>query len=208
MQLIRSNMGKIPSRALLILSAFLCLGWAQSWDAIRQSAGKLTSIQAEFVQEKHMAILARPLISKGRFSYQAPGSLRWEYDTPVRSILLVDDNRMKRYIQQNSTLVEDTGGHLQSMQIVLQEIGNWLNGRFEENPLFSASLEPGRKIVLIPKEKAFAAFIEKIELLLSDQVGIIQAVVIYEGKDSYTKLLFENVIPNRKIAAAFFRSIE
>ncbi len=201
-------MKALPAKALLLLTVFFCLGWAQTWDAVRQSFGKLTSIQAEFTQEKHMAILARPLISKGRFYFQAPSSLRWEYTHPVRSILMADEGRTKHFIQQNNRLKENSGAHLQSMQIVLQEIGNWLNGRFEGNPVFNAALEPDRKIVLLPKEKAMAAFIEKIELQLSEQTGVIQAVVIYEGRDSYTKLLFENVVPNQKIDAALFRSVE
>ncbi len=204
----KTNTSTSACSILLLLSAGLCIGWAQTWDAIRQSAGQLTSIQAEFIQEKHMAILSHPLISKGRFYYQAPGSLRWEYEKPIRSILMVDEDRMKHFIQQNNELVEDTGMPLQSMQIVLQEISGWLNGRFDDNPAFNAVLEPDRKIILRPKEKAFAAFIEKIELCLSDRVGIIDTVLIYENSDSYTKLVFQNVIPNEKIPTKIFRDVQ
>ncbi|MFZ5571972.1 MAG: outer membrane lipoprotein carrier protein LolA [Thermodesulfobacteriota bacterium] len=193
---------------LALLTALFCPGWAETWDAIQQSAGRLTSIQAEFIQEKHMAILARPLISRGRFYYQAPGSLRWEYEAPIRSILMVDNDRLKHYVQRKDKLVEDTGIQLQSMQIVLQEISGWLNGRFRDNPAFDPVLEPNRKITLIPKEKAFAAFIEKIELILSDKIGIIDAVLIYESSDSYTKLVFQNVVANDKIPAKVFRDIQ
>ena len=47
-----------------------------------QKPGRLRSVQAEFVQEKHLKILTRPLVSRGTFAFQAPQSLRWEYRSP------------------------------------------------------------------------------------------------------------------------------
>jgi len=75
--------------------ALLCVGWADSWDQLKTMAGTVTSVQAEFVQEKHLPILAKPLVSKGVFYYQAPRSLRWEYRWPVQSILAMHDNRVR-----------------------------------------------------------------------------------------------------------------
>jgi outer membrane lipoprotein-sorting protein len=191
----------------LLITAFLCLGWADTWEGIKSAASTITSVRAEFVQEKHMEILARPLVSKGVFYFQAPNSLRWEYRSPVQSILLMHDGRTKRYIKRNGVITEDAGAHLQSMQVVLQDIAQWLNGRFEENPAFSASLEPGRKIVLRPKEKSLATMIQRIELILSDRPGIITAVMIYEGEKSYTRFEFKNAILNQPLQDSIFRKI-
>ena len=93
------------------------------------------------------------------------------------------------------------------MQVVLQVIAQWLNGRFEENPAFSASLEPDRKIVLRPKEKSLATMIQRIELILSDRPGIIAAVMIYEGENSYTRFEFKNAILNQPLQDSIFRKI-
>ena len=119
-------------KAFFLLTAFMCLGWADTWEGIKKTASTVTSVRAEFVQEKHMEILARPLVSKGIFYFQAPNSLRWEYRSPVQSILLMHDGRTKRYLKRNGAIIEDEGAHLQSMQVVLQDITQWLSGRFEE----------------------------------------------------------------------------
>ena len=190
-----------------LLTAFMCLGWADTWEGIQSAASTITSVRAEFVQEKHMEILARPLVSKGIFYFQAPNSLRWEYQSPVQSILLMHDGRTKRYLLKNGAITEDAGAHLQSMQVVLQDIAQWMNGRFEENPAFSASLEPGRKIVLRPKEKSLANIIQRIELILSDRPGIIEAVMIYEGENSYTRFEFKNAVLNQPLQDSIFRKI-
>ncbi len=193
--------------ALFLLSAFMCLAWADNWKGIRSAASTITSVQAEFVQEKHMEILAKPVVSKGVFYFRAPNSLRWEYRSPVQSILLMHDGRTKRYILKDGAITEDAGAHLQSMQVVLQDIAQWINGRFEENPAFSASLEPHRKIVLRPKEKSLANIIQRIELVLSDRPGIIAAVMIYEGEKSYTRFEFKNAVLNQPLQDSVFRKI-
>ena len=194
-------------RTLFLLIAFMCLGWADTWEGIQSAASTITSVRAEFVQEKHMEILARPVVSRGVFYFQAPNSLRWEYRSPVQSILLMHEGRTKRYIMRNGAITEDAGAQLQSMQVVLQDITQWLNGRFEENPAFSASLEPDRKIVLRPKEKSLASMIQRIELILSDRPGIIAAVMIYEGEKSYTRFEFQNTILNQPLQDSSFRKI-
>ncbi|MFC1856839.1 outer membrane lipoprotein carrier protein LolA [Thermodesulfobacteriota bacterium] len=194
-------------KTIVVITAFLCIGWADTWDGIKEAAKKVSSVSAEFVQEKHLEILVRPFVSKGVFYFQAPNSLRWEYRSPIESILLMHDGKTRRYIKRNGEIAEDAGVHLQSMQVVLRDITRWLNGRFDENPAFSASIESDRKIVLRPKEKSLATMIQRIELILSDRPGIIEAVMIYEGENSYTRFEFRNVILNQVLQDSIFRKI-
>ncbi len=142
-------------RAIFLLTAFLCLGWADSWEELKTAAGKVTSIRAGFTQEKHMKILARPLVSEGVLIFQGPDSLRWEYKHPVQSVLLLHKGKTRRFVKKNGSFVEDGSASLQSMQVVVQEITQWLNGRFDVNPAFAARLEPGRKIVMTPQRRIF-----------------------------------------------------
>ncbi len=190
----------------LTLALFFCLGWADSWEGIRGAAEKVTSISAEFVQEKHLPILARPLVSRGVFYFAKPDLLRWEYRQPVRNILLMHGGTLRRYRQSGDGLKEDTGAGLQAMQFVMAEITHWFQGRFDESRMFSARLEAGRKIVLLPKEESFAKVIQRIELLLSNQPGVIDSVIIYESSDSFTRLNFVNTRLNEFISEDVFRS--
>jgi len=96
-------------KVITLLTALLCIGWADDWEGIRAASGKLTSISADFVQEKHMKILSRPLVSRGVFHYQNPASLRWEYQSPIQSILLMHNGKTKRYVQGAQGLIEDSG---------------------------------------------------------------------------------------------------
>ncbi|HBF43500.1 MAG TPA: outer membrane lipoprotein carrier protein LolA [Desulfobacteraceae bacterium] len=197
----------IKSTFLLILAS-LSISWADTRHGLEPAAAKVTSVSAEFTQEKHMKILSRPLVSKGVFYFQVPGSLRWEYQHPVKSILLMHNGKTKHFIQKSEGFIEEAGVNLQSMQIVLHNITQWLRGKFNEDPAFHTSLEPGHKIVLIPKEKSFARLIQRIEVVLSDCPGVIKSVMIYEGRDSFTKLKFINVTLNRPLEDSLFRNIQ
>jgi len=193
---------------LLLLSAWLCLGWADSWEGIRAAAGNVNAISADFVQEKHLPILAKPLVSNGRFVYRRPDSLRWEYFSPVKSILLMIDGKARRFVQSEQGLVEDVGARMQAMRFVMPEIGGWLSGRFEDNPMFDARLEENGRIVLIPKDEGMARFIQRIELHLSERPGVIQQVLIFEGEKAYTRMQFTDIQVNPVIEDRLFREVQ
>lgn len=160
---------------------------------------QLQSVQANFFQEKHLRILAQPITSRGIFAFQAPRSLRWEYLYPVRTLLLVHDGSMKKLVEQDGKLVDDPGLAMDSIQLVLEEITNWLAGRFNDNPAFSATFPDERTIVLTPKEDGLAAVINSIDLHLQGNEGLIDSVVIHEGPDTFTRLTFSDAILNRPL---------
>jgi outer membrane lipoprotein-sorting protein len=179
-----------------------------SLEKMRAAAEKITSVQGDFVQEKHMPILAKPLVSHGYFAYQRPTSLRWEYRKPLKSILLLHDGNVNRYLHTAKGWEKDTTANPQSMDFILQEISNWLNGRFEGNPLFHAAVGKDKKVVLTPKDKGMDQFIRRIELVMADQPGVIEQVTIYEGEDSFTRFTFVDPRINDAIPPSQFRKIQ
>lgn len=186
------------------------LGWANTWEDIRRESAKIQSVSAQFSQQKHVQILTKPLVSKGSFYYQAPDSVRWEYTSPIKSVLIMHKGNIKRYSQREKGLVEDAGGSLESMQIVLQEIGRWTRGQFTENEHFSAVLKGGKapRIILTPKERGIAAMISRVVIILSpDRPGVIKTVKIFENEGNHTLFEFTDVQINGKISETLFRGM-
>lgn len=172
-----------------------------------QEAINIKSVSADFVQEKHLKILAKPMISKGKLYYQAPGSLRWEYFNPIRSVLLIHEADTKRYIIKDREIIEDSSAKMQSMHIVMNEITMWLSGKYDQNPDFSVKYRTKKTVVLAPVKEAFSKIISQIEIHLSKKPGVIRSVIIHEGNDSFTRLDFQNVILNEKINDSVFKEI-
>lgn len=197
------------SLAAIILIAVLGIGWGDTWDSIRENAGKIQTVQADFVQEKHLPILARPLRSEGRFVFRMPDALRWEYTSPVQSVLLLHEGEARRFLPDGEGgWVRDETARLESMGVVLGEITNWLNGRFDENPDFTAELAPDRRIVLTPKSESLARIISRIVLALSETPGLMESVTIHEGPESFTRIVFPEPELNPQIDERVFRAPE
>ena len=197
-----------PCLAAIAFVSFFLLGWADTWEALQRESAKIASVSAYFTQSKHMKILSRPLVSQGRFYFQAPNSVRWEYSAPVKSVLLMSPGGIKRYTSGSGGFVEDASARLTSMQIVLQEISRWSRGQFTNNEHFSASLERGKepRIVLTPREKGLADMISRIVIVLSpDRPGVIRSVQIFENKGNYTLFEFRDVQLNVPLKASLFR---
>jgi outer membrane lipoprotein-sorting protein len=195
---------------LFILLCPLLIGWADNWAQIKEQSEKISTISARFIQKKEMSILAKPLLSEGRFYFKAPDSVRWEYMTPVRSILLMHRGDIHRYVKGEKGFVEDASVRMPGMKIVFQEITTWSKGRFDQNKSFTAALKPGKApvIVLTPKERGLADMIKRIEITLSgEKVGAIKTIQIIEGEKSSTLLEFKDIVLNRGIDDALFREV-
>lgn len=175
-------------------------------DAIAPDQPLLQSVQATFVQEKHLKILSRPLLSSGTFAFQAPQSLRWEYLKPLHSVLLMHKGRVAKLIEHDDRFEEDRGAGVDTMQVVLADMANWLDGRFDDNPLFSASQQEGKMVSLTPKDPGLQAVISRIELYQGAQAGMMEKVIIVEGPDTFTLLTFTNTTINQTIPEATFIS--
>ena len=209
----RHRFNKTLFVTLLIPLCVLMLGWMDSWEEIRKESAKIQSIDARFTQSKYMKILARPLVSTGRFYFLPPDSVRWEYTSPVKSVLLMSSNGIKRYTMGGKGWAEDASGSLPSMQVVLQEIGRWSSGRFTESEHFTATLKPGRepKIILTPKDKGFSKMVSRIVITLSpssEKAGLLKSVVILEGEGNYTRFEFSDVRVNGSIPESIFRNAQ
>jgi outer membrane lipoprotein-sorting protein len=174
---------------------------ATSMADIQKAAGSIRSISADFIQEKHMKILVKPLISKGIIRFQSPDALRFEYREPIQNILIMQGKRVSRYIRKDDTFIRDNAAAMSAMTVVMDEISQWLKGNFNTS-VFDATIEnapaPG-KIILVPKDKSMTHFIQDIVLVLSEQPGVFKEVIIRESQDSYTRLRFDKVQLNKPI---------
>lgn len=195
----------------LILCLPFLLAWSDSWEGIREASRRITSLEAHFVQKKTLPILAKPFVSQGRFFYQAPAQLRWEYDRPVRSVLMMNGGAVKRYLKDQEVWREDAGAALPAMRLVMEEIMNWQQGRFDANPQFQASLlkGPEPRILLVPKDSSWRKMIQRIELTLSsEQAGVMKSVRVVEDERTDTILEFSQVRLNRPLPSSIFVNVE
>jgi outer membrane lipoprotein carrier protein len=197
----------------LILFLFIALPYAVSadnFDQLHKDATNIKTVQSHFTQKKIMKILARPLVSEGRFYYVTPDSFRWEYTKPLKSIVISHKGETRRYIMSAGKMVEDKSGGVQAMRIVLNEVANWMSGKFDQNPSFKASVKEGAttEITLIPTGQEMAGMIQKIEISVSKKSMVVKSVKIIENENTVTIIDFRDVEINKPINETVFQDIE
>lgn len=169
----------------------------------------ITSISARFTQTKCMKILKSPLVSNGTFCFKGPNSVRWAYDVPVKSVLLLHRGTSRRFTQNyNNGWAEDAGIGAGATGVMLQEIMLWSTGRFTESKGFTAELRAGTapRIQLRPCDSSLAKIISDIEIIPAfDRPGMIQTIIIREGEGNTTTLDFADVKINVQLEDKLFR---
>lgn len=180
-------------------------GWGAGWEELRQAAAQIKSLQTDFVQEKHLKILRNPVVSKGRLYFSPPGRLRWEYISPIKSVVLMRRDKMDMYLWSEGRWTLDDGRSIEIRRTVLDEISGWFSGRFKDTSSFTPSLVSGppTRIVLTPRQ-GLKGFIERVVLTLSRTPGVMESVEIVEGAEAKTRIRFMNVRLNKPLPEKIF----
>jgi len=63
-------------------------------ERIKAEQGRIRTLEARFVQRQESSMLLAPETSRGVFSFKAPESVRWEYQTPNPISVVVDGEEM------------------------------------------------------------------------------------------------------------------
>ena len=194
------------SRWLVLLLAPILLASTDNWSSIQEAARKVTAVQADFIQTKHLKMLARPVTAEGKLYYRKPGELRWEYTGPIKSVLIKNKRGISRMTWRDGAYRADAEAKLKPVQLVLEQMELWLQGDYVQSTLFVATLEAGAspKIKLVPKNKSLGNLISAVYVFLAEQPGAVDSIEIWENQDSVTRIKLKNVKLNGTFPAKVF----
>src|SRR5436305_14409831 len=64
---------------------------------VQQVQKSTKTLQANFRQEKELALLSKPEVSSGTFTFSRPSNVLWVYDAPKRVQMLIANGMMTTY---------------------------------------------------------------------------------------------------------------
>lgn len=201
----RWKTGLLLSAMVVMNMALPALGSSQDWTSLKEAFRGIQTVKADFLQKRHLRVLKDPLVSEGRLFFDATGSVRWEYSSPLKSVMLQKGDRIHLYHFSDGAWKPEMTQSVEARRMVLAEMSQWFQGRFEESRSFSHAYIPGPpvRIVLTPRE-GISRFIARVEIVLSDKPGIIERVEIVEPGDSRTSIEFLNVAVNSSMPSEIF----
>lgn len=178
---------------------------AQDWASLKETFRNIRSVKAEFLQKRYLKILTKPLLSDGKLFFYIPNSLRWEYLNPLRSVMLQKGSTVQIYNFFEGVWKPEMPESVEATRMVLTEIIQWFQGRFDESTAFKQLYSPGppARVTMVPGE-GVNRFIQRIEIVLSVKPGVIDRVEIEEPGGSRTSIEFRNVEINSSFPSEVF----
>ncbi|MCK5857167.1 MAG: outer membrane lipoprotein carrier protein LolA [Bacteroidales bacterium] len=198
-----------------VFLSFSLLPQSDSFKAVNQSsiliqkldsfALSLKTIRSDFTQEKHISVLEEVIISKGKFIFRRPNTLKWSYYTPINyEIALIDgkfkinnDGRTSEFdINSNKMFAEINN------MIVSMVNGSILTSKSFDVQLFESNKQ--YKAVLNPRQKDFKRFISEIHIFFEKSDLMVSRIRMLEASGDFTLISFENRTKNESIADSEF----
>ncbi|HXI12279.1 MAG TPA: outer membrane lipoprotein carrier protein LolA [Thermoanaerobaculia bacterium] len=167
---------------------------------------KTMSLEAEFRQEKTLALLAQPEISTGTFSFAKPNQVLWVYQAPRKLQLLVSKGWLTTYYPDLNKAerlevkrFEDRIFKYMGATGTIEELARYFDFTFTDT-----KGQPSYRLELSPKTKIVAKRVRKITIWIDRSSYLTNRFEYVEGDGDITKYDFTNIRLNQKIEPTRF----
>lgn len=173
---------------------------------VAEKQKKTRTLQADFIQERELALLSEPEVSKGTFVYSKPNSVLWKYDAPKPVTMLISKGVMTTYYPQlqkaETTQVkrfEERIFKYMGSGGAIEELARYFNFTFIET-----KGKPFYTLELIPKTKMIARRVKRIKIWIDRETYLTTKFEYVEGDGDLTRYEFKNVQFNQDVPESLF----
>lgn len=167
---------------------------------------KTNTLQADFRQEKTLALLSKPDVSTGRFVYSKPNNVLWTYDAPKRVTMLIAEGMLTTYYPDLNKAerievkrYQDRIFKYMGASGAIDELGAWFNFTFT-----NTSDKPYYVLDLDPKSKTIAKRVRHIKIFIDRKTYLTTQFEYTEGDGDKTRYEFLNVKINAPVEQSRF----
>jgi len=178
-------------------------------DVIRKvqlAQAKTNTLQADFRQEKTLALMAKPEVSTGRFIYSKPNNVLLTYDAPKRVTMLISNGMLTTYYPDLNKAerievkrYQDRIFKYMGASGAIEELGAWFNFTFT-----NTSDKAYYTLDLDPKSKTIAKRVRHIRIYIDKQSYLTTQFEYTEGDGDKTRYEFTKVKVNAPVEQSRF----
>src|SRR5436305_13402750 len=173
---------------------------------VQAAQAKTNTLQADFRQEKALALMAKPEVSTGRFIYSKPNNVLWTYDAPQRVQMLSASGMLTTYSPDLNKAerievkrYQDRIFKYMGASGAIEELGAWFNFTFTntaDKPYYTLDLDP--------KSKTIAKRVRHIRIFIDKTSYLTTQFEYTEGDGDKTRYEFMNVKVNAPVEQSRF----
>ncbi len=173
---------------------------------IQEQQKKTRTLQADFRQEKELALLSKPEVSTGTFIFSAPSNVLWTYDAPKRVHMVIANGTMTTYYPDMGKAeridvkrFEDRIFKYMGASGAIDELARYFDFTFSD-----AKSKPDYTLHLTPKNRAVSKRVRSIKLWIDKTTFLTSKIEYVEGDGDITRYAFSNVKINDPVPQSRF----
>jgi outer membrane lipoprotein-sorting protein len=165
-----------------------------------------TTLQADFRQEKELALLAKPEVSSGTFLYSKPNNVLWTYASPKRVQMVIAGGVLTTYYadlgkaeRMDVKKFEDRIFKYMGATGAIDELARYFDFTFTDS-----KSKPVFVLDLTPKNRAVAKRVKRIKLTIDKNTYLTNKIEYVEGDGDITRYEFTNIRINQPVPQSRF----
>lgn len=193
-------------KVLLIISTLLCslaisaqgmqpiANVAEFEKKLKETAGKIQSVESDFRQEKFMKVFSNKMVSTGKFYYRNPDKISLQYDKPMQYTITINGDKLMTVSGGKKSTVNLGSNKMMAQMKGLIEasmVGN-ISALDKEYELSYFQSDSEYFVKISPTSKAVKAYIKEIGITFDKQSLSVKQLRMTENNDDYTDYIFTN----------------
>ena len=163
---------------------------------IQAASDEVRSFSSGFVQERKLSLFTEPVTFHGSLTVVRPDRLRWEFPSPVPSVLIFSGERGMRCNADAPPVSFDLGSD-PIMRSVAEQLWLWLGGDYSRlDVLYRMEKTGPNTLTITPKEEGVAKFISAIAITFNKANRQPEKVEIAEPGGDSTTINFQSYVLN------------
>lgn len=165
------------------------------------NSSKVKSIESDILQEKNMSILKDKIKSKGKFYFKKSNQLRWEYNSPVKYMIIFNGDKIT-VTDENKTSYFDAKSN-QMFKKISEIMTASVQGNIADNSDFTVNYteNSGHYLLkMIPQSKMMKEYFKYINVFINKKDWSADRLELFEPSGDYTKIDFQNKKINQPIS--------
>lgn len=179
---------------------------AQFQQTLQKNTSAQQSIQSDFVQTKHLSMLADKITSKGKFYYRKEDKVRIEYTTPFQYLVVMNGGQMMVKDEQKTSRINTRGS--KTMQSVNRIMLDCMRGTVFSNPDFKVTAYENAGSYLLslsPANDGVKKLFKQIDIFLTRTNLDVDRLTMTEQGGDFTDMAFSHTQHNIALNDALFK---
>lgn len=157
---------------------------------IKDKSAALRGLTCDFTQTRTLALFNKPIVFHGNLALIRPDRLRWEFTSPVPSVLILNGDSGMRCNDKMEPIRFDLAKD-PIMRMVAEQLWTWLNGDYSKlGNDYTINISGESAIIVTPVNKETSTIIKDISIVFNKKNRQPESVTIREPGGDETSIAF------------------